>query len=297
MNEQGPDVPLKDFGVGPTKGAPRKFVIFFHAPLIHIEHDSEHSTALTGKFPPDWGRKYDTQVVHHPWLSKIEQPSRKDRLFIRLGLGTEKASIDNAVAEAYALLASEYLLGDEVIFLIDISPVRDMKSILDPAETLARHLGTHSDFSFIYSTRHVIHYNQDNTPDLYPPTFANAEHPSDAKSNRKPKADVYEMETVTPGFIAYVAVALRYTLSNETSFMESSDTFNYVVFYHEIVTYLESPEFADKTQDLAKRWDDRIFPHKIPALDNPSSMLARFREQRAEAAARGNRASSEDNND
>ncbi|KAG8705622.1 hypothetical protein FRC11_008915, partial [Ceratobasidium sp. 423] len=132
---------------------------------------------------------------------------------------------------------------------------------------------------------------------LFPPTVANAERPSDSKPNREPKADVYEMDAVTPGFIAYVAILLWYALSDESSFMKSSGMFNYVIFFNEVVAYIELPEFTDKTKDLIEWWNERIFPRKAPTRDHPTGMLARFREQHAAAAAEGNRAPSEANND
>ncbi|KAB5587974.1 hypothetical protein CTheo_8584 [Ceratobasidium theobromae] len=121
---------------------------------------------------------------------------------------------------------------------------------------------------------------------LFPPTIANAQDPLNNKSNRQPKATRYGMTSVTPGFLAYVAVALRYTLSSEETFMESSGVFDYRLFYNDLVTYLEAPDFEDQARDLTKWWNECIFPPKQTSLsNNTTSILSRLRQQRERDAA------------
>jgi hypothetical protein len=49
---------------------------------------------------------------------------------------------------------------------------------------------------------------------LFPPSVANAADQPDHQSARKSKAEIYEMEKVTPGFLAYVAVEVRFVPIN-----------------------------------------------------------------------------------
>jgi hypothetical protein len=48
---------------------------------------------------------------------------------------------------------------------------------------------------------------------IFPLSVANTADKPDHQSGRKLKADIYEMEAVTPGFLAYVAVGVSVPLT------------------------------------------------------------------------------------
>ncbi|CCO34434.1 hypothetical protein BN14_08532 [Rhizoctonia solani AG-1 IB] len=125
---------------------------------------------------------------------------------------------------------------------------------------------------------------------LYPPTFANKDDKPDHRSNRRTKADVYGVKNITPSFLAYVAVAVRFTLSLESVFLLRGGLFNYERFYNDIMAYLNDPIFKPNTDELIEWWNTSsglfIQEHTDPA-DEPESMLARLRQQ---AKARGQQA-------
>jgi len=115
---------------------------------------------------------------------------------------------------------------------------------------------------------------------IFPPSVANAADQPDHRSNRRSKADIYEMEEVTPGFLAYIAVGVRYTLSSETTFNMRGGTFNYRQFYVDLITYLNDPVCKNSTDRLMKWWNGCLFPPKgTIAGEAPSGMLARLRMQ------------------
>ncbi|KAG9092578.1 hypothetical protein FRC06_011866 [Ceratobasidium sp. 370] len=106
-------------------------------------------------------------------------------------------------------------------------------------------------------------------------SMANAEEEPDHQSNRKSKADTYGMTTVTPGFLAYIAVGVRYTLSSETTFMNTGGLFNYERFYNDIVNYLNQPACKVDTNKLIEWWNIQLFPPKeANPAEEPEGMLA-----------------------
>lgn len=116
---------------------------------------------------------------------------------------------------------------------------------------------------------------------IFPPSVANAQDGPDHQSNRKSKAEVYEMDGVTPGFLAYVAVAVRYTLSSEPTFNLRGGAFNYQRFYQDLVTYLNDPVCKTDTDKLIKWWDKCLFPPKhTTEEDAPSGMQAQAEDRR-----------------
>ncbi|KDN41260.1 hypothetical protein RSAG8_07529, partial [Rhizoctonia solani AG-8 WAC10335] len=90
---------------------------------------------------------------------------------------------------------------------------------------------------------------------LFPPSVANAEDGPDHQSNRKTKADTYGMSGVTPGFLAYVAVGLRFALSSEKTFNNRGGIFDYERFYNDIVTYLNDATCKSETSELINWWN------------------------------------------
>ncbi|KAH7332886.1 hypothetical protein B0J17DRAFT_148695 [Rhizoctonia solani] len=81
------------------------------------------------------------QTVHLQRLPWIEKPSRIDRLVDRLGLKKDrKLPIDDAVAGSYKFISRNYRTGDHLILVVDVILPRDEKSLIDAAETLAKHL-------------------------------------------------------------------------------------------------------------------------------------------------------------
>jgi len=128
---------------------------------------------------------------------------------------------------------------------------------------------------------------------LFPPSVANVQDTADHQTTRKSKAEVYGMDEVTPGFLAYIAVGVRYTLSSETTFNIRGGVFNYQRFYRDLITYLNDPMCQVNTGGLMEWWNKTLFPpkHAIEE-DAPSGMLARLR---AQAAAEELRAQAGDN--
>ncbi|KAG9120431.1 hypothetical protein FRC07_004083 [Ceratobasidium sp. 392] len=84
--------------------------------------------------------------------------------------------------------------------------------------------------------------------------------PGLVKRGRKGIAHKYKMEQVTTGFLAYVAVIVRFALSAEETFNEDGGTFNYVNFYWKIRTYLERPKYQRRAAELLKWWNQKLFP-------------------------------------
>ncbi|KAG9102722.1 hypothetical protein FRC07_010170 [Ceratobasidium sp. 392] len=115
---------------------------------------------------------------------------------------------------------------------------------------------------------------------LFPPSVANRDDEADHRSNRKSKATIYNMTSVTSGFLAYVAVALRYALSSETSFMSTSGLFNYEQFYNDIVNHLNDPACQPDNDALFKWWNSQLFPEtEVDSEEEPESMVAELRRQ------------------
>ncbi|KEP46065.1 hypothetical protein V565_220770, partial [Rhizoctonia solani 123E] len=90
---------------------------------------------------------------------------------------------------------------------------------------------------------------------IYPPSVADSDNEPDHQSNRKTKADTYGMEEVTPSFLAYVAVAVRFSLSSESVFRIRGGLFNYERFYNDIVAYLTDPIYKPDTDELIEWWN------------------------------------------
>ncbi|KAG8732737.1 hypothetical protein FRC10_000740 [Ceratobasidium sp. 414] len=110
---------------------------------------------------------------------------------------------------------------------------------------------------------------------IFPASVANAEDDPDHRSNRKSKATIYGMTTVTPGFLAYVAVGVRYTLSSEPTFMSTGGLFNYERFYNDIVTYLTQPACKVETDKLIEWWNAQLFPQQeANPAEEPEGMVA-----------------------
>ncbi|EUC55939.1 hypothetical protein RSOL_145600, partial [Rhizoctonia solani AG-3 Rhs1AP] len=115
---------------------------------------------------------------------------------------------------------------------------------------------------------------------IFPPSIANAEDKPDHQSNRRTKADTYGMDGVTPNFLAYVAVGLRFTLSAEKHFHEQGSLFDYKRFYNDIVNYLNDPDCKPETTKLIDWWNTQLFePKHTNAEAEPESMVARLRKQ------------------
>ncbi|KAF8603665.1 hypothetical protein BDV93DRAFT_508303 [Ceratobasidium sp. AG-I] len=115
---------------------------------------------------------------------------------------------------------------------------------------------------------------------IFPPSVANVAGNPDHQSGRKSKADIYEMEEVTPGFLAYIAVGVRYALSSETTFNAKGGSFNYQKFYTDIVSNLTDPVCKVESDALMEWWNKRLFPTKHVAEEEaPVGMFARLREQ------------------
>ncbi|KAG8705414.1 hypothetical protein FRC08_001681 [Ceratobasidium sp. 394] len=122
---------------------------------------------------------------------------------------------------------------------------------------------------------------------LFPASIANVDEETDHQSNRKSKADIYEMTTVTPGFLAYVAVGVRYALSSENTFMNTGGLFSYERFYNDLVYYLTRASCQVETDELVNWWNTQLFPPKTanPA-EEPEGMVAELIRQAEARRAR-----------
>ncbi|CAE6452884.1 unnamed protein product [Rhizoctonia solani] len=90
----------------------------------------------------------------------------------------------------------------------------------------------------------------DSPSSVLPSTSA---RPNAAKQGRKGIAHKYQLGVVTPAFLAYAAVVLRFSLSSEAHFNDTGGTFNYIDFYNQIRCYLESPKY-EKTNKILLAW-------------------------------------------
>ncbi|KAG8735631.1 hypothetical protein FRC10_010336 [Ceratobasidium sp. 414] len=110
---------------------------------------------------------------------------------------------------------------------------------------------------------------------IFPASVANTEDEPDHRSNRKSKATTYGMTAATPGFLAYVAVGVRYALSSEPTFMSTGGLFNYERFYNDIVTYLTQPVCKVETDKLIEWWNIQLFPRQAAdPVEEPGGMIA-----------------------
>ncbi|KAB5587617.1 hypothetical protein CTheo_8944 [Ceratobasidium theobromae] len=115
---------------------------------------------------------------------------------------------------------------------------------------------------------------------IFPPSVANSEDEPDHQSNRRTKADTYGMDGVTPSFLAYVAVGLRFTLSLEQFFHNQGGLFDYNRFYNDIGNYLNDPVCKPDTDDLIKWWNGWLFkPKRTIVEEEPESMIAQLQRQ------------------
>ncbi|QRV83757.1 hypothetical protein RhiJN_11773 [Ceratobasidium sp. AG-Ba] len=88
------------------------------------------------------------------------------------------------------------------------------------------------------------------------------------------------MDSVTAGFLAYVAVAVCCVLSSETSFPSTSGLFNYEQFYNDIVNHLNDPTCQPDNDELFKWWNSQLFPEtEADFEEEPESMVAELRQQ------------------
>ncbi|CAE6371124.1 unnamed protein product [Rhizoctonia solani] len=111
---------------------------------------------------------------------------------------------------------------------------------------------------------------------LYKASF---DEPNAAKQGRKGIAHKYQLGVITPAFLAYAAVVLRFSLSSEAHFNDTGGTFNYVDFYNQIRCYLESPKYEKTNKILLAWWNKKVFPNSIQTHNNamgdePSGMLS-----------------------
>ncbi|KAF8231240.1 hypothetical protein L208DRAFT_1470789, partial [Tricholoma matsutake] len=70
-------------------------------------------------------------------------------------------------------------------------------------------------------------------------------------------ATLLGMKAVTPRALTYVAVQLRFALSNANAWNENDGCFNYINFYNNIVDYFEiplGPESRARTTSLLSWW-------------------------------------------
>ncbi|CAE6423515.1 unnamed protein product [Rhizoctonia solani] len=101
-----------------------------------------------------------------------------------------------------------------------------------------------------------------------------------AKQGRKGIAHKYQLGVVTPAFLAYAAVILRFSLSSESHFNDTGGTFNYIDFYNQIRHYLESPKYEKTNKILLAWWNKKVFPNSVQTHndatggDEPSGMLS-----------------------
>ncbi|KAF8445726.1 hypothetical protein L210DRAFT_3528291 [Boletus edulis BED1] len=93
-------------------------------------------------------------------------------------------------------------------------------------------------------------------------------------------ARLSNMQTVEPRAIAYIAVQLRFALSNRTSWDLKDDNFNYRLFYNNIVDWFECPQSeakAEEIKDLLIWWNATIFDPRrspTPQLQEPVENLS-----------------------
>ncbi|KAB5588005.1 hypothetical protein CTheo_8553 [Ceratobasidium theobromae] len=73
----------------------------------------------------------------------------------------------------------------------------------------------------------------------------------------------YQLTQVTPAFLAYIAVLVRFTLSSEDTFSDDGGTFNYIDFYSQLRNFLERPQFNRCTKVLLEWWNNQLFPDAI----------------------------------
>ncbi|KAG9083108.1 hypothetical protein FRC06_004694 [Ceratobasidium sp. 370] len=92
--------------------------------------------------------------------------------------------------------------------------------------------------------------------------------PGAPRQGRKGIGSKYELNQVTTGFVAYVAVILRFALSAEEIFSDDGGSFNYVQFYTELRDYLERPKFKSRANALITHWNKTLFPNSIYTDNN-----------------------------
>ncbi|KAG8699805.1 hypothetical protein FRC08_005095 [Ceratobasidium sp. 394] len=115
---------------------------------------------------------------------------------------------------------------------------------------------------------------------VFPASIANADDEPDHKSNRKSKAQTYGMTSVTPEFLAYVAVGIRYALSSESSFLSRGGLFNYEKFYADLVNHLKDPACKEDNDKLIDWWNTTLFPQEdADSEDEPEGMVSELRRQ------------------
>ncbi|CCO37719.1 hypothetical protein BN14_11878 [Rhizoctonia solani AG-1 IB] len=91
------------------------------------------------------------------------------------------------------------------------------------------------------------------------------------RQNNKGLAKRYRINRVTTSFIAYVAVCVRYAVTSDTHFNETSDGFNYPDFYDAIKQYLEAPAFASRAASLINWWNHKIFGDVYYGSEEPQA--------------------------
>ncbi|KAF9455666.1 hypothetical protein BDZ94DRAFT_1360794, partial [Collybia nuda] len=111
------------------------------------------------------------------------------------------------------------------------------------------------------------------------------------RGNRVPTrghvANLMGMKSVTPRSIAYVAVQLRFSLSNASAWQEDNGLFNYAHFYNNVIDYFEltpGPAALKQSKELLSWWSSKIFGKHttpVPAGSQPNSSVAKLAAQRA----------------
>ncbi|KAF8594583.1 hypothetical protein BDV93DRAFT_414854, partial [Ceratobasidium sp. AG-I] len=82
--------------------------------------------------------------------------------------------------------------------------------------------------------------------------------PGAVRRGRKGVASKYQLDAVTPAFLAYVAVIVRFALSSEDMFSDDGGTFKYVIFYMQIREYLEAPKHQATVAPLLAWWNRSV---------------------------------------
>ncbi|KAG9085751.1 hypothetical protein FS749_004133 [Ceratobasidium sp. UAMH 11750] len=91
--------------------------------------------------------------------------------------------------------------------------------------------------------------------------------PGTVRRGRKGIGHKYQLDAVTPAFLAYVAVIVRFALSSEETFSDDGGTFNYVDFYTQLRQYLEAPKYQNSVKPLLAWWNKKLFSNSIQSYN------------------------------
>ncbi|TDL20869.1 hypothetical protein BD410DRAFT_841057 [Rickenella mellea] len=104
------------------------------------------------------------------------------------------------------------------------------------------------------------------------------------RATRPGNAQLRGMTAVTPASLAYIAMLVRFSLSNQQTFNRNDMVTHTEKFYTNLIDHLGEPDEAEEVESLMLWWNTRVFPahtKRAGASSGTNTVLAAIKEARA----------------